>query len=117
MTLVIGTDEAGYGPNLGPLVVTATLWEIDETVEALQLFEALVHVSPHDGTHLRVPVDDSEKGFRVVDLHGIQPATADLHGLVMQTDQRRCIRLVLQRGIQLGQFACREVPAFVSSHG
>lgn len=23
----IGTDEAGYGPNLGPLVVSATLWE------------------------------------------------------------------------------------------
>jgi hypothetical protein len=23
---LIGTDEAGYGPNLGPLLVTATLW-------------------------------------------------------------------------------------------
>ncbi len=29
MTLVIGTDEAGYGPNLGPLVVAATAWEVD----------------------------------------------------------------------------------------
>lgn len=28
MTLVIGTDEAGYGPNLGPLVVAASLWRI-----------------------------------------------------------------------------------------
>lgn len=28
MTLVVGTDEAGYGPNLGPLVVAATLWEV-----------------------------------------------------------------------------------------
>ena len=26
-TLVVGTDEAGYGPNLGPLVVGATAWE------------------------------------------------------------------------------------------
>jgi len=26
-TLVVGTDEAGYGPNLGPLVVAATAWE------------------------------------------------------------------------------------------
>ena len=26
MTLVVGTDEAGYGPNLGPLVVAATVW-------------------------------------------------------------------------------------------
>ena len=28
MTLVVGTDEAGYGPNLGPLVVAATAWEV-----------------------------------------------------------------------------------------
>jgi len=29
MTVVIGTDEAGYGPNLGPLVVAASVWEVD----------------------------------------------------------------------------------------
>lgn len=29
MTLVIGADEAGYGPNLGPLVVAATAWRVD----------------------------------------------------------------------------------------
>ncbi len=29
MTLVIGTDEAGYGPNLGPLVVAATAWQVE----------------------------------------------------------------------------------------
>lgn len=29
MTLVIGTDEAAYGPNLGPLVVAATAWRVD----------------------------------------------------------------------------------------
>lgn len=28
MTLVIGADEAGYGPNLGPLVVAATVWQV-----------------------------------------------------------------------------------------
>jgi hypothetical protein len=28
MTLVVGTDEAGYGPNLGPLVIAATLWDV-----------------------------------------------------------------------------------------
>jgi hypothetical protein len=28
MTIVVGTDEAGYGPNLGPLVVAATAWRV-----------------------------------------------------------------------------------------
>jgi hypothetical protein len=28
MGLIIGVDEAGYGPNLGPLVITATVWEV-----------------------------------------------------------------------------------------
>ncbi|MCU0959304.1 MAG: hypothetical protein MUF48_04305 [Pirellulaceae bacterium] len=27
MAVVVGTDEAGYGPNLGPLVITATVWD------------------------------------------------------------------------------------------
>ncbi len=26
--LLIGTDEAGYGPNLGPLVISATSWQL-----------------------------------------------------------------------------------------
>ncbi|MCX7399248.1 MAG: hypothetical protein NT138_16415 [Planctomycetales bacterium] len=37
--LLIGTDEAGYGPNLGPLTVTATAWEIPESVEPASLWE------------------------------------------------------------------------------
>lgn len=28
-TLVVGTDEAGYGPNIGPLVVGASVWRAD----------------------------------------------------------------------------------------
>jgi len=30
MAWMIGIDEAGYGPNLGPLVVAATTWWLDE---------------------------------------------------------------------------------------
>lgn len=30
MAWMIGIDEAGYGPNLGPLVVAATVWKVDE---------------------------------------------------------------------------------------
>ena len=30
MSLLIGMDEAGYGPNLGPLVITASVWEVPD---------------------------------------------------------------------------------------
>ncbi|MFM1903681.1 MAG: hypothetical protein RLZZ440_1581 [Planctomycetota bacterium] len=36
VTLVIGTDEAGYGPNLGPLTVAATAWEVAADPEAVE---------------------------------------------------------------------------------
>ncbi len=36
MTLVIGTDEAGYGPNLGPLVVAATAWRTAAPVDGAE---------------------------------------------------------------------------------
>lgn len=29
MAFLIGTDEAGYGPNLGPLTICGTMWEAD----------------------------------------------------------------------------------------
>jgi hypothetical protein len=32
MGILIGTDEAGYGPNLGPLVVAATAWHVDDEI-------------------------------------------------------------------------------------
>ena len=30
MAYLIGTDEAGYGPNLGPLVISASVWEVPD---------------------------------------------------------------------------------------
>jgi hypothetical protein len=33
MGILIGMDEAGYGPQLGPLVVAATAWEVGEQTE------------------------------------------------------------------------------------
>ena len=40
MPYLVGTDEAGYGPNLGPLVVTATVWRIDSECDR-DLYSAL----------------------------------------------------------------------------
>ena len=41
MGYIIGTDEAGYGPNLGPLVISATVWEAPDGVGGEGLFERL----------------------------------------------------------------------------
>ncbi len=41
MKYFIGVDEAGYGPNLGPLVVAATLWKTDESATEDSLSRAL----------------------------------------------------------------------------
>jgi hypothetical protein len=41
MGYVIGTDEAGYGPNLGPLLITATVWGAPDGTDADGLFDLL----------------------------------------------------------------------------
>lgn len=41
MPYLIGTDEAGYGPNLGPLVISATVWEVPKKCDEVKL-EALI---------------------------------------------------------------------------
>ena len=44
MAYLIGTDEAGYGPNLGPLVISATVWEAPDGLSSEDLFRRLSHV-------------------------------------------------------------------------
>ncbi len=45
MGLVIGMDEAGYGPNLGPLVVTATAWEVPGNPQDTDFWSAFADVA------------------------------------------------------------------------
>jgi len=44
MSLLIGMDEAGYGPNLGPLVITASVWEIPDEPVDFDIWAALSDV-------------------------------------------------------------------------
>ena len=39
MAFLIGTDEAGYGPNLGPLTIGGTLWQVPDT--SIDLYQVL----------------------------------------------------------------------------
>jgi hypothetical protein len=68
MLYLLGTDEAGYGPNLGPLVVAATLWKIhDADFPSVNepwpdLYESLatgISSDPSDET--RLPIADSKQ--------------------------------------------------------
>jgi ribonuclease HII len=63
MGYLIGTDEAGYGPSLGPLVISATVWEAPDGVSGEDLFGRLSHViasRPDVGGTRRVPVADGD---------------------------------------------------------
>jgi hypothetical protein len=70
MTLVIGTDEAGYGPNLGPLVVAATAWRVDspdedaEAVIASAMAEADALMAVRDGRRAMPLWADSKQIYR-----------------------------------------------------
>jgi ribonuclease HII len=41
MGLVFGMDEAGYGPNLGPLVITVTAWEVPRPPGEMDFWDSL----------------------------------------------------------------------------
>ncbi|MCP4190550.1 MAG: hypothetical protein GY768_07965 [Planctomycetaceae bacterium] len=41
MAYLIGTDEAGYGPNLGPLIVSTSVWKVDESQLDDDLYDSL----------------------------------------------------------------------------
>lgn len=65
MTLIAGIDEAGYGPNLGPLACTAVVFEVPDRVKVGDLWELVA------GSVARLPcpapdrviIDDSKKVY------------------------------------------------------
>lgn len=65
MTILIGTDEAGYGPNLGPLLISATAWRVPDGEQGLDLYRALRKVVSVDATSERhVPIADSKELYK-----------------------------------------------------
>jgi ribonuclease HII len=44
VVFVLGTDEAGYAPNLGPLCIAASAWRVEDAAAAEDLYERLQQV-------------------------------------------------------------------------
>lgn len=65
MGLVIGTDEAGYGPNLGPLVITATAWRVPDDPRSFDFWSALKEVVANQAPRSsgRLHVADSKQVY------------------------------------------------------
>ena len=70
MQYLIGTDEAGYGPNLGPLVISATLWQVPPGTDGEDLYNRLapaIVASPEEAARDpagRVAMADSKVLYR-----------------------------------------------------
>ena len=66
MGFLIGTDEAGYGPNLGPLVVSSTLWHVADDQLHQDLYDRLAPLvvkAPTDDV-TAIPIADSKQLYR-----------------------------------------------------
>jgi hypothetical protein len=62
MTWIVGVDEAGYGPNLGPFVMTSVACQVDDALADADLWQALRSAVRRaaDADNGRFAVDDSK---------------------------------------------------------
>ena len=65
--LIVGVDEAGYGPSMGPLTICATAWRVPSSFDAREMTsmlepEFLAKPMKPNSTH--IPIGDSKKIHR-----------------------------------------------------
>ncbi len=62
--ILAGIDEAGYGPMLGPLVVSISLFRLPGDDPSPDLWETLAPAVNRSAKKNSIPVNDSKKLFR-----------------------------------------------------
>jgi ribonuclease HII len=88
MPFLIGTDEAGYGPNLGPLVVGASVWQLPQETRAEELYQLLKHCVCVQPDKQRVAIADSKVLYKP--------------GLGLAALERVVLAVLAQRGRPIG---------------
>ncbi len=65
MALLVGIDEAGYGPILGPLVVSSSAFVLDDAIVGADMWQRLKRSTSDKKRHLagRLLVADSKKAY------------------------------------------------------
>ncbi len=84
MGIVVGMDEAGYGPNLGPLVISATVWEVPGSPHQFDFWSAFSEVVdqvPCDG---KLHVADSKVVYQPG--RGLRALESSVHSLLALSD-------------------------------
>ena len=116
MALLIGMDEAGYGPNLGPLVISATVWEVPDDPRKIDLWEKFAGIieqtPPAAGEHIQIAdskqVYTPARGFDNLEA-GVLVRGGDIPGRLADhfDDLRRQGILVVARDATLTRFVGR----------
>lgn len=62
---IIGADEAGYGPNLGPLLIAASVWDVpvDFNESDFENLSSVFAAKPYRPNCKHIPLADSKKLF------------------------------------------------------
>jgi ribonuclease HII len=64
MPYLLGTDEAGYGPNLGPLVISASVWRVEEPPGEVDLYARLASAVAAKADPQRIAIADSKTLYK-----------------------------------------------------
>lgn len=64
MAWLVGVDEAGYGPNLGPLVIAVTAWRFDAAGEPPDLYALLAGAVAREPDGARLAIADSKRLYK-----------------------------------------------------
>ena len=91
MAYLIGTDEAGYAPNLGPLVISATVWQVPDELLHSDLYQVLRKVicrEPPPARSRRVAWADSKALYKAG--HGLSVLERGVLAALSLTSARPC---------------------------